>query len=261
MSINVFFRPGAAFAPVLVLAVAVVVALNLWRKPSVEPSHGIHKESAAVVNETQANKHAKGILTCAPTIIAGDAIKYIEKYTVLREFSQNKESEETRISLTGTYQRLGQALHAVEVLSPCFGLKYIYFKKTNDGTLQLDATFSRAEKKRFQLFNLDVGDKQNNPFELRPLAGSVRQLVSPPPERLQVPQISTPSPDVRYLGSFAAPSGALTLYLAQHDDELEAKVGESLPNGYIIESATAQAISLVYPPTGTKVIVPVAPEQ
>lgn len=77
-----------------------------------------------------------------------------------------------------------------------------------------------------------------------------------------VPPIEpAPLPNVRFLGSFVDPQGVLLLYLAQGTTEIEAKIGETLPNGYQVASATKDEVRLVYPRLGTQVIVPVTEDQ
>lgn len=121
--------------------------------------------------------------------------------------------------------------------------------------------------------SLGARDWQTNESpSLRPvLPPALRDIfapeVPPPAPTLSSPEMGTqpaedpaPAPNVRFLGSFVTPSGQQILYLSQGEQETEAKIGEVLLNGYVVESATAEAVHLVYPRLGTKVIVPATSE-
>ncbi len=77
--------------------------------------------------------------------------------------------------------------------------------------------------------------------------------VVPPPE---IP----PEPNVRFLGRFVSPQGTAKVYVSQAGEEMEAKLGEVLPNGYVVDAFTQDELRLVYPRLGTHVVVPLGAE-
>lgn len=72
-----------------------------------------------------------------------------------------------------------------------------------------------------------------------------------------------PPINVRFLGSMVNPEGERLLYLARGDAAVQVKVGDRLDEGYMVESLSAEAVGLVYPPLGVHVTVaiPPAPKQ
>ncbi len=59
------------------------------------------------------------------------------------------------------------------------------------------------------------------------------------------------------------PSGKRLLYLARGDAAVLVGVGDRVDEGYTVESLTAESVVLVYPPTDTRVSIPIpgAPRQ
>lgn len=66
-------------------------------------------------------------------------------------------------------------------------------------------------------------------------------VLAPPPP--------TPPPlNLRYAGRMVGPDGATQVFVMLGDTSLTASVGQTLPNGYRVETITARAIELSYPP-------------
>lgn len=89
-------------------------------------------------------------------------------------------------------------------------------------------------------------------------------VISPPPVPALAappPPEPAPEPNVRFLGRFMDPQGIDSVYLLQGDQELEAKPGDALPNGYVVESLSQEALFLVYPRLGVRVTVPLGNEE
>lgn len=91
----------------------------------------------------------------------------------------------------------------------------------------------------------------------QPVPTLTQPAVTLPPAAL--PE-QAPSPNLRFLGRFVSPAGVASVYLTQADEELEAKLGETLPNGYVVESFTQEELHLVYPLTGTRVVLSLGAE-
>ena len=81
----------------------------------------------------------------------------------------------------------------------------------------------------------------------------------PPPsmaaERPASPQ--APALNVRYLGAVVTPEGKRLVYLARGDSTLTVIPGQRFDDGYVVESITAEAVTLLYPPLGVRVVVPI----
>lgn len=86
------------------------------------------------------------------------------------------------------------------------------------------------------------------------------KVVAPPPPPAPAP-IAPPPPappamDYRFLGRFTAPDGQTKVYLGRRDTSVEAAVGTTLDNGYVVESVTDEGVGLAYPPLGIKIMLP-----
>lgn len=79
---------------------------------------------------------------------------------------------------------------------------------------------------------------------------------SPPPVAPPVVVAAPPAPpaqDYRFLGRMTDPDGIEQTLLGRGDAAIPVKAGTALDNGYVVESITADAIVLAYPPLGTKI--------
>lgn len=93
---------------------------------------------------------------------------------------------------------------------------------------------------------------QHQPIS-REVSPSVLPSMAPPPEL-------APPPNVQFLGLFVDPHGVASVYVVQADQELEAKLGDTLPSGYVVESFNREELHLVYPRLGTRVVLPLGTE-
>lgn len=83
---------------------------------------------------------------------------------------------------------------------------------------------------------------------------------APPP--VISPPVTAPQPpamNLRYMGRMTAPDGRQLVYLAKNDSPLLIAAGDRLDGGYVVESIEDEAVTLVFSPLGTKVIVPTPP--
>lgn len=96
-----------------------------------------------------------------------------------------------------------------------------------------------------------------------PVPAVVARPVPPAPAAAEPPAPQAPPLQLRYAGSMRAPDGRRIVYLSRDDASFEVAVGDRLDEGYVVETIGEEAISLVYPPLGTKVTVamPPAPTQ
>lgn len=62
---------------------------------------------------------------------------------------------------------------------------------------------------------------------------------------------------LRYLGSMITPEDVPMVFLARGDEAVTAVAGQQLDEGYVVESITAEAVKLVYPPLQTRVLLPI----
>lgn len=70
-------------------------------------------------------------------------------------------------------------------------------------------------------------------------------VVAPPPP----PQ--PPPHNLTFAGRMTAPDGSQLVYVNSGNTSLTLVAGQTLPNGYRVESITAQAVELSYPPMNT----------
>ncbi len=85
----------------------------------------------------------------------------------------------------------------------------------------------------------------------------VATLASPAPlpvAKPVAPVIATPPPptppplNLRYAGRMTGPDGSTQVFVLFGETGLTVSVGQTLPNGYRVETITARAIELSYPP-------------
>lgn len=75
--------------------------------------------------------------------------------------------------------------------------------------------------------------------------------LTPPPQ--------APPLNARFLGRMTTPEGKRLVYLARGDLPLAVSVGQRLDDGYLVESITAEGVTLNYPPLDVRVVVPIPP--
>ena len=64
---------------------------------------------------------------------------------------------------------------------------------------------------------------------------------------------------MRFLGNMTDPSGKQLVYLARGDTAVLVGAGETLDEGYVVESLNADAVVLAYRPTNTRATIPIPP--
>lgn len=87
-------------------------------------------------------------------------------------------------------------------------------------------------------------------------------VAAPPPAPQPAPVPLTPQPAapplaLRYLGRMMTPDGLPMVLLARGDAAVPVQTGMVLDEGYQVLRITAEAIRLVYPPTGAEVDIPI----
>ncbi len=80
-----------------------------------------------------------------------------------------------------------------------------------------------------------------------PMAASI--VAAPPP--------APPAQDFRFLGRIRGPDGTEHLLLVRGDTSVTIQVGMTLDNGYVVQSISADAVELVYPPLGVRSTIPI----
>src|SRR5258706_3856091 len=122
-----------------------------------------------------------------------------------------------------------------------------------------------AEPLPIELPRIDVEPARRDLFETAAAVPRTATIPAPTPMAAVMP---TPPPapapqapplNLRYLGSMVTPDGQRLVYLGRGDTALTVATGDRLDEGYVVESIGAEGITLVYPPLGTKVTVPIPP--
>lgn len=85
-------------------------------------------------------------------------------------------------------------------------------------------------------------------------APPVQVVVAPP-----APPPQAPAPDVRFLGKMVSPDGNPLVYLTQGNNPVAVTAGQKLDNGYLVESITSDAVTLLYPLLDQRVRLEVPP--
>ena len=80
---------------------------------------------------------------------------------------------------------------------------------------------------------------------------------APTPSPAQPPP-AAPSQGSRYLGSMTTPAGERIVLLSEGDAALAVEVGSRLASGYVVQAIGADAVRLIYPPTGALVNLSIA---
>ncbi|WP_341893360.1 hypothetical protein [Variovorax sp. YR752] len=128
-----------------------------------------------------------------------------------------------------------------------------------------DRPFAPPLPTELPAFSLDAATRDilasHEPAAPAPVA--VARPVAPAPMASEPSAPQAPPLQLRYAGSMRAPDGRRIVYLSRGDASFEVAVGDRLDEGYFVETIGEEAISLVYPPLGTKVTVamPPAPTQ
>ena len=91
------------------------------------------------------------------------------------------------------------------------------------------------------------------PAPVAPPQPPVAAAAPPPPQ--------APPPNARFLGDMVTPDGKRLVYLMRGDTALAVSSGQQLSDGYVVESITAAAVTLLYPPLDVRVTVPIPPAQ
>lgn len=91
----------------------------------------------------------------------------------------------------------------------------------------------------------------------KPVARPMMVAATPPPAPPTVPQ--APPANARFLGSMVTPEGKKLVYLMRGDSAVPVAAGQRLDDGYLVESLTAEAVTLLYPASGLRVVVPIPP--
>ncbi len=94
-----------------------------------------------------------------------------------------------------------------------------------------------------------------------PFVGVVPPPPPAPPVPVAAPIVAAPPPappaqDYRFLGRIRGPDGAEQLMLVRGDTSVTIQVGMTLDNGYVVQSISADAVELVYPPAGIRSTIP-----
>jgi hypothetical protein len=63
----------------------------------------------------------------------------------------------------------------------------------------------------------------------------------------------------RFLGRMVTPTGESLVFLLLGDKTVQAQVGDTLEDGYVVDSVTHQAVVLRYPALDVKVTLPLPP--
>jgi hypothetical protein len=81
---------------------------------------------------------------------------------------------------------------------------------------------------------------------------------APPPVAVKPPEPPPPPPpappplNLRFTGRMLAPDGALLVFANLGTQPVVLAAGTDLPNGYRVETVTATAVELLYPPLGAR---------
>lgn len=89
-------------------------------------------------------------------------------------------------------------------------------------------------------------------------AAPVSQPLASPPPVAPVP-LTAPPLTLRYLGRLVTPDGRPMVLLARGDTAISVQPGMMLDEGYRVQHITAEAVRLLYPPTGAEVDLPIPP--
>jgi hypothetical protein len=86
------------------------------------------------------------------------------------------------------------------------------------------------------------------------------QSWQPPPPKVVVSALRPPPPPAmayRFAGRLLQ-DGKLQVFVSKGDTPIAVKVGDRLDGGYVVEAITAEAIALIYPPSGlrTSIAIP-----
>jgi len=125
-------------------------------------------------------------------------------------------------------------------------------------TPQLKAPLPRS------LEPLQLEPARRDPFA--PIVATAPATVAAPPLKPVVVQepavaapLAAPPLTLRYLGRMVTPDGRPMVLLARGDTAVSVQPGMMLDEGYRVQRVTAEAVHLVYPPTGAEVDIPIPP--
>ncbi len=89
---------------------------------------------------------------------------------------------------------------------------------------------------------------------LPPAPPKPKVVVQPPPAPPPVLAVAAPTPpplNLRFVGRMTAPDGQLLIFATLAEVPITLFVGQSLSNGYKVDSISNQQVQLSYPPLGT----------
>lgn len=160
-------------------------------------------------------------------------------------------------------------LSAVSVLWPPSGPKVVGAAEVSPGnpapgtTSMADGSQSKAPLPH-ALEPLQLELARRDPFVPVVAAAPVVAVV-PPPKSVITPEPPVAAPPavppltLRYLGRMVTPDGRPMVLLARGDAAVSVQAGMVLDEGYRVLRINAEAVRLVYPPTGAEVDIPIPP--
>lgn len=84
---------------------------------------------------------------------------------------------------------------------------------------------------------------------------------APEPPPLPVAEPAAPPMNYRFLGRMTDPNGREQIYLVHEDRSVAVSPGDTLSDGYLVKSVSAQEIVLTHPPTATEVAISIPAPQ
>jgi len=102
---------------------------------------------------------------------------------------------------------------------------------------------------------LQWGPAKLDPFVPMQLPPPPAPKVVVQPVQPLVAPMQPPLMDYRYLGRMQGPDGQTHVYLVKADRPVPISVGAQLPDGFVVQAITAEAVQLYYPPLQAKVAV------
>lgn len=97
------------------------------------------------------------------------------------------------------------------------------------------------------------------PADARPVAPPPPAAPAPAQPPAPPPPPPTPEMRLRYLGRMQTPQGETLVYLSAGDTALPVKKGDTLDNGFVIDSIDDDGIHLLYPPNQQRLVIAIPP--
>ena len=138
-------------------------------------------------------------------------------------------------------------------------------QSTSCGSSNTMGTSTSALKLSLTLSRPALESASSDPFTLPILSATVLPKASPPPVVVAAPQQTTPvAPplNLRFTGRMTAPDSTPIIFAAFGETHLELKAGQSLPNGYRVETINATSVEFSYPfmKTSARLELPESPK-